>query len=144
MDQFHATAVAYYGFGILIRGPSGSGKSDLALRLIDDDADLIADDRVVIKVVGKELRLSPPESISGLIEVRGIGVVKIKTVRDIPLCLVVELELSNQTKRMPEIKEETIKDISIPIISINAFESSSLAKIKIVLRYLDKKIELIS
>jgi serine kinase of HPr protein (carbohydrate metabolism regulator) len=144
MDQFHATAVAYYGSGILIRGPSGSGKSDLALRLIDDDADLIADDRVVIKVVGKELRLSPPESISGLIEVRGIGVVKIKTVRDIPLCLVVELELSNQTKRMPEIKEETIKDISIPIISINAFESSSLAKIKIVLRYLDKKIELIS
>ena len=144
MDQFHATAVAYYGSGILIRGPSGSGKSDLALRLIDDDADLIADDRVVIKVVGKELRLSPPESISGLIEVRGIGVVKIKTIRDIPLCLVVELELSNQTKRMPDIKEESIKDISIPIIGINAFESSSLAKIKIVLRYLDKKIELIS
>ena len=144
MDQFHATAVAYYGSGILIRGPSGSGKSDLALRLIDDDADLIADDRVVIKVVGKELRLSPPESISGLIEVRGIGVVKIKTVRDIPLCLVVELEPSNQTQRMPEIKEESIKDISIPIININAFESSALAKIKIVLRYLEKKIELIS
>ena len=144
MDHFHATAVAYCGSGILIRGPSGSGKSDLALRLIDDDADLIADDRVVIKVVEKELRLSPPESISGLIEVRGIGVVKIETVQDIPLCLVVELEPSYQTQRMPEIKEELIKDVSVPIININSFESSALVKIKIVLRYLEKKIELIS
>jgi HPr kinase/phosphorylase len=143
MDQFYATAVIYCGFGILIRGPSGSGKSDLALRLIDDGADLIADDQVVIKAVGQELYLSAPDSLSGLIEVRGIGVIKIEYVSDIRLCLIVELDPSNEIQRIPTIKEELIKNIPVPVINMYAFESSVLAKIKIILGYLDKKIELI-
>jgi HPr kinase/phosphorylase len=143
MDQFYATAVIYCGFGILIRGPSGSGKSDLALRLIDDGADLIADDQVVIKAVGQELYLSAPDSLSGLIEVRGIGVIKIEYVSDIRLCLIVELDPSNEIQRIPTIKEELIKNIPVPVINMYAFESSVLAKIKIILGHLDKKIELI-
>ena len=143
MNQFYATAVIYCGFGILIRGPSGSGKSDLALRLIDDGADLIADDQVVIKAVGQELYLSPPDSLSGLIEVRGVGVIKIEYVRDIRLCLIVELDPRNEIQRIPKIKEELIKKIPVPVINMYAFESSVLAKIKIILGYLDKKIELI-
>ena len=143
MDQFYATAVIYCGFGILIRGPSGSGKSDLALRLIDDGADLIADDQVVIKAVGQELYLSPPDSLSGLIEVRGVGVIKIEYFRDIRLCLIVELDPRNEIQRIPKIKEELIKKIPVPVINMYAFESSVLAKIKIILGYLDKKIELI-
>jgi HPr kinase/phosphorylase len=143
MDQFYATAVIYCGFGILIRGPSGSGKSDLALRLIDDGADLIADDQVVIKAVGQELYLSAPDSLSGLIEVRGIGVIKIEYVSDIRLCLIVELDPSNEIQRIPTIKEELIKNIPVPVINMYAFESSVLAKIKIILGHLDKKIKLI-
>ena len=143
MNQFYATAVTYCGFGVLIRGPSGSGKSDLALRLIDDGAGLVADDQVVIKAVGQELYLSPPDSLSGLIEVRGVGVIKIEYVRDIRLCLIVELDPRNEIQRIPKIKEELIKKISVPVINMYAFESSVLAKIKIILGYLDKKIELI-
>jgi serine kinase of HPr protein (carbohydrate metabolism regulator) len=143
MNQFYATAVTYCGFGILIRGPSGSGKSDLALRLIDDGAGLVADDQVVIKEVGQELYLSPPDSLSGLIEVRGVGVIKIEYVSDIRLCLIVELDPRNEIQRIPKIKEELIKKILVPVINMYAFESSVLAKIKIILGYLDKKIELI-
>ena len=143
MNQFYATAVTYCGFGILIRGPSGSGKSDLALRLIDDGAGLVADDQVVIKAVGQELYLSPPDRLSGLIEVRGVGVIKIEYVRDIRLCLIVELDPRNEIQRIPKIKEELIKKIPVPVINMDAFESSVLAKIKIILGYLDKKIELI-
>ena len=143
IDQFFATAVTYCGFGVLIRGPSGSGKSDLALRLIDDGAGLIADDQVVIKSVGQKLFLSPPDSLLGLIEVRGIGVIKIAYVRDIRLCLIIELDPSNEIQRIPTIEEELIKNIPVPVISMDAFESSVLAKIKIILGYLDKKIELI-
>ena len=143
MNQFYATAVTYCGFGILIRGPSGSGKSDLALRLIDDGAGLVADDQVIIKAVGQELYLSPPDSLSGLIEVRGIGVIKIEYVRDIRLRLVVELDPSNEIQRTPIIKEELIKKIPVPVVNMHAFESSVLVKIKIILGYLEKKIELI-
>jgi HPr kinase/phosphorylase len=143
MNQFYATAVTYCGFGILIRGPSGSGKSDLALRLIDDGAGLIADDQVVIKAVQQELYLSPPDSLSGLIEVRGVGVIKIEYVRDIRLCLIIELDPSNEIQRIPVIKEELIKNIPVPVINMYAFESSVLAKLKIILGYLDKKIEFI-
>ena len=143
IDQFYATAVTYCGFGVLIRGPSGSGKSDLALRLIDDGAGLIADDQVVIKAVDQKLFLSPPDSLLGLIEVRGVGVIKIAYVRDIRLCLIIELDPSNEIQRIPIIEEELIKKIPVPVINLCAFESSVPAKIKIILGYLDKKIELI-
>ena len=144
MEQVYATAVAYRGFGILIRGPSGSGKSDLALRLIDDGANLIADDQVIIESVREELYLSSPDTISGLIEVRGFGVIKIESVRDVKLGLIVDLDPSFKTQRSPKMKEELIKNIIVPVINMKAFESSVLARIKLILGYLEKKIELTS
>ena len=143
MDQLYATAITYCDYGVLIRGPSGSGKSDLALRLIDDGASLIADDQVIIKAVRQKLYLSPPDSISGLIEVRGIGVIKINYVRDIRLHLIIDLDQGNKIQRIPIMNKELIKNISVPVFNLNAFEISTLVKIKIILGYLDKKIELI-
>ena len=143
MDLFHGTAVLYRGFGILIRGPSGSGKSDLALRLIDDGADLIADDQVIIKSVGEILQLSSPDKISGLIEIRGVGVVRIKYVSGVPLGLILDINPRKKLKRMPIIKKELIGSISIPVISIDAFESSAVAKIKIFMQCLGNEIKLI-
>ena len=143
MDLFHGTAVLYRGFGILIRGPSGSGKSDLALRLIDDGADLIADDQVIIKSVGEILQLSSPDNISGLIEVRGVGVVRIKYVSSIPLGLIVDINPRKKLKRMPITKKELIGNISIPVITINAFESSAVAKLKVFLQCLGNEIKLL-
>jgi serine kinase of HPr protein (carbohydrate metabolism regulator) len=144
MDSFYGTAVAYYGCGVLIRGPSGSGKSDLALRLIDDGGILIADDQVLIKFVGKELHLSAPNSISGLIEVRGVGVLKIKHVSGVPLSLIVDINTKEQLQRLPAIKKEVINDIHISVIRINAFESSAIAKIKVFLQYLKNEVKLIT
>ena len=143
MDLFHGTAVLYRGFGILIRGPSGSGKSDLALRLIDDGADLIADDQVIIKSVGEILQLSSPDKISGLIEVRGVGVVCIKYVSSIPLGLIVDINPRKKLKRMPITKKELIGNISIPVITIDAFESSAVAKIKVFIQFLGDEIKLL-
>ena len=144
IEQVYATAVAYHSFGILIRGPSGSGKSDLALRLIEDGANLISDDQVNIQAVKKQLYLSPPDNIAGLIEVRGFGVIKIKSVRDINLRLIVDLDPSSTTERTPIMKEESIKNIMVPVVSLKAFENSILARIKLIIGYLEKKIELIS
>ena len=144
MDSFHGTAVSYHGCGILIRGPSGSGKSDLALRLIDDGAILIADDQVQIKFVGKELHLSAPNSISGLIEIRGVGVIRIKHVSRVPLSLIVDINTKEQLQRLPAIKKEVINNIHISVIRINAFESSTIAKIKVFLQYLKNEVKLIT
>ena len=144
MDQIYATAVAYCGVGVLIRGPSGSGKSDLALRLIEDGANLIADDQVIIESVRNELYLSPPDSVSGLVEVRGFGVIKIESVRNVKLRLIIDLDPSFKTERGPIMKEELIKNIIVPVINVKAFESSVLARIKLILGYLENKIELTS
>ncbi|MBT3989792.1 MAG: aldolase [Rhodospirillaceae bacterium] len=143
MTQLHATAVALDGIGVLIRGPSGSGKSDLALRLIDDGADLIADDRVELDTVDGKLHLTAPVTIRGLIEVRGIGLVNIGAVQDVPLALIVELKPRDKTERLPEVKEELIDGITIPVIDIDAFEISAPAKIKMALHIQDGKASLI-
>ena len=143
MTQLHATAVALDGIGVLIRGPSGSGKSDLALRLIDDGADLIADDRVELDTVDGKLHLTAPVTIRGLIEVRGIGLVNIGAVQDVPLALIGELKPRDKTERLPEVKEELIDGITIPVIDIDAFEISAPAKIKMALHIQDGKASLI-
>ncbi|MGY8998672.1 MAG: HPr kinase/phosphorylase [Rhodospirillales bacterium] len=133
MAQFHATAIAIVNAGVLIRGPSGSGKSDLALRLIDGGAALISDDRVNIEVTGSTLYLSAPTAIRNLIEVRGLGAISISAVQNIPLCLIVNLKPSAEIDRMPEAKSEPINGITIPVIDINPFEISATSKIRIAL-----------
>lgn len=147
MTQLHATAIALNGAGVLLRGPSGSGKSDLALRLIEGGAELIADDRVEITNADDELHLSAPVTIRGLIEIRGLGIVNIGATQDIPLRLIVELIPQNKPgekiERMPEVKEEVIAGIAIPVIDIDAFELSAAAKIKIALRIQDGEATLI-
>jgi HPr kinase/phosphorylase len=134
MTQLHATAISLAGAGILIRGPSGCGKSDLALRLIDEEAILIADDRVDINLVDGKLQLSAPPTIQGLFEMRGIGVVDIGTIQNIPLKLIVDLRPGSEIERMPEIKSELIDGFDIPVFVIDPFELSALAKIKMALR----------
>ncbi|MFZ9450406.1 MAG: HPr kinase/phosphorylase [Alphaproteobacteria bacterium] len=75
--QVHATCVAIDGAGILLRGPSGAGKSDLALRLVDGGAALVADDRVDLRRRGTCLVASPPAPLRGLVEARGVGILRV-------------------------------------------------------------------
>ena len=69
----HATCVAIGDRAVLLCGPSGSGKSDLALRLIDGGAQLVADDQVVLRAEGGRIVARAPEALAGRMEVRGIG-----------------------------------------------------------------------
>ena len=90
-NNIHGTCVAFRGMGILIRGSSGTGKSDLALRLIDNNAKLVSDDQVLAVVKNGKIILSPPRSIAGKIEVRGLGIITMRYVKSSTLALVVDL-----------------------------------------------------
>ena len=143
MFLIHSTAISLNGDGILIKGPSGSGKTDLALRLIESGGKLISDDQVIIKRKAKKLFLSSPKELNGLIQLSGIGIVKADYVQNIPLELVVKLQPYKNLDPFPINKEEIIKDLSIPVLSLYSFAVSATAKIKIALDVQKNKVKLI-
>jgi HPr kinase/phosphorylase len=96
----HASSVAVDGRGLLIRGASGSGKSGLALELMALGARLIADDRTELRRAGGAVLLRCPPTIKGLIEARGIGILRVDPVSDVPLCAIVDLD-TIETERVP-------------------------------------------
>jgi len=132
----HATAVAIDGEAILLRGPSGSGKSDLALRLIDAGARLIADDQTLLRRIGDRVLVSAPPAIAGLLEVRGVGIVKVETIDPAPLALIADLILSGDIERLPERRVETIFGLSVAVIDLAPFEASAPAKLRLLRRAL--------
>ena len=143
MFIIHSAAISLNGDGILIKGPSGSGKTDLALRLIESGGKLISDDQVIIKRKAKKLFLSSPKELNGLIQLSGIGIVKADYVQNIPLELVVKLQPYKNLDPFPINKEEIIKDLSIPALSLYSFAVSATAKIKVALDVQKNKIKLI-
>lgn len=96
----HATCVAIGTKGVLILGGSGAGKSDLALRLIDHGASLVADDRTELYVARGRLCARAPKSIAGLMEVRGLGVIALPYAPSVALALAVQL--GAPAERLPE------------------------------------------
>jgi HPr kinase/phosphorylase len=136
MIRVHGTSVALSGDGVLLRGPSGSGKSDLALRLIDEGALLIADDQTELRLMGGALRLSAPSTIAGQIEVRGIGILRVDSARSAPLRLVVELVASGAVERLPEPETCELLGRPMPLIRLAPFEASAPAKLRLALRAL--------
>ncbi|HUC72992.1 MAG TPA: HPr kinase/phosphatase C-terminal domain-containing protein [Stellaceae bacterium] len=132
----HATAVAIEGEAILLRGPSGSGKSDLALRLIDGGAQLVADDQTLLRRTGGRVLASAPPAIAGLLEVRGVGVVKVEAADGVPLVLIADLVLSDDIERLPERRFATLLGLSVPVIELAPFEASAAAKLRLLRRAL--------
>ena len=124
----HATAVAIRGHAVLLIGPPGSGKSDLALRLIDRGAVLIADDRVVLTRAGDDLIAAPPATITGLIEVRGVGLIAVPHVAGVRVALVVDL--AARPDRLPEAMMYPIADVPVPAVALAAFEASAPLKVE--------------
>ena len=127
----HGTAVAIDGIGVLLRGPSRCGKSDLALRLIDAGARLIADDQVVLRRDGDAVCASAPEAIAGKLEVRGIGIVAVDIAAHAKLSLVVELVAPDAVERMPEPSHAQFLEVAVPLIRIAPFEASAAAKVRL-------------
>ena len=87
----HASCVSINEIGILLRGPSGSGKSDLTLRLIGDGAMLVADDQVQLTDVSGSLMAKAPEMLAGKLEVRGCGILAFPKLECVTVRLVVDL-----------------------------------------------------
>jgi len=131
MQLVHGTTVAIAGKGVLIRGPSGSGKSDLALRLIDGGAELVADDQTALAVGAGHLVASAPDAIAGLIEVRGLGLVRLPHQPAAPLALVVELVTAERIERLPEEMRTAFLGVDVPTIQLCAFEASAAAKVRL-------------
>lgn len=115
-NVIQATCVAVRGRGLLIQGPPGSGKSSLALALLDRGAELVGDDGLTVAAKGSVLMASPPPNIAGLIEVRNVGLLVRPTVGSVPLALA--LRLDPQAPRLPEEPETlTIAGISLPCLA---------------------------
>lgn len=130
--NIHATAVAIGGHAVLIGGPTGSGKSDLALRLIDRGATLIADDRCCIARVGDRLLVSPPPTLAGLIEVRGVGIVKLPHISGVPAALWVSLD--RPSDRLPSGDESMLlAGCRLPAIALGAFAASTPIAVELAL-----------
>ena len=130
MTLIHGTAVCFGRAGLLLRGPSGSGKSDLALRLIETGAALVADDQVELTRAGDELRATAPLSIAGLIEARGLGILRLPRVAETALRLVCDLVPRAQVERLPERRACTLLDVEVPLLALHAFDASTPAKLR--------------
>jgi len=134
MMRVHATSVALGGDGILLRGPSGSGKSDLALRLIDAGARLVADDQTELTRAGTTLEMRAPATIAGQLEVRGVGILRVPSIAVAPLRLVVDLVPPEQVERLPEPEFCTLLAVSVPLLRLAPFAASAAAKLRLALR----------
>jgi HPr kinase/phosphorylase len=134
----HATAVAIKGRALLLRGPSGSGKSDLALRLIDAGARLVADDQSELWRRGDSVIVRAPATIAGLLEVRGVGLFRLDALAEAPLALIVDLVPPDAVERLPARQTATILGVVLPLIAAAPFEASAAAKLRLTLHAFTK------
>ena len=131
-ETLHASTVALDGRAVLICGPSGSGKSDLALQLLDRGFILVSDDQTIVRRDNGRLLAAAPPNIRGKLEIRGIGIVDMETADDLPVALFVEL--TSEIQRLPDdSRERLVLDLAIPLISVDAMTASAPAKVALAL-----------
>lgn len=141
-DRVHATAIAVGDRGVLIRGPSGSGKSDLALRclacgpsaLLRDPVKLVADDQVILKSDWShgEPRLcaTAPQTLRGKIEVRGVGILEVAVRAAVDIVLIADIAREGSIERYPDPWPTVVLcGVKVPAIRLLPFESSAPLKI---------------
>ena len=133
-----ATCVVIEGAGVLLRGPPGSGKSDLALRLIDAGATLVADDGVELRCEGDAvvacLPAAAPDSVRGRIEVRGLGIAPVPTLAETRLGLVVDLVPADAVERLPLPATAELLGTKLPLLRLHGLEPSAPAKVRLAVR----------
>ena len=128
--RVHATTVAIGDRAVMIFGPSGAGKSDVGLRLIDRGAMLVADDYTDLSVVDGALLASPPATIAGKMEVRGIGIVSLPFRAPVRVVLAVRLDME---ERMPDPRMVTMAGVTLPEITIDPHGAAAPIKVELAL-----------
>lgn len=131
-NTLHLTCVAIDGCAVLIEGPSGTGKSDLALRLIDRGAVLVSDDYTMLTNDGTRLIAAAPATIAGRIEVRGVGIVAMDHLPYAPVSLLVVL--ADAMERLPEPARRLLVGIAVPVVVLRGLEPSAPIKVELALR----------
>lgn len=141
----HGTCLSLAGSGVLLVGKPGMGKSDLALRLIDQggfglsgrerQALLVADDQVVIRKLGDALIASAPPALKGKLEIRGLGIAELVTEPQVPLRLAVRLTPAAEIERLPDLGRSRMEilGIGLPLILLDPEKASAPARLRAAL-----------
>ncbi len=137
MNRLHATCVEVRGRGVLLIGPSGSGKSDLALRLMDRGAALVSVDYVDLKADAGQLTASAPERIAGKIEIRGIGIIDCPFIPSTNVQLAVDLGVPPDRFPFDALKTEYL-GISLALVRLDAHEASAPIKVEYAVEHLSQ------
>lgn len=130
----HATAVDWHGRGVLIRGPSGSGKSMLAQALIERGALLVSDDQVLLTAEPGTLVMTAPAALAGLLELRGVGLIRIPYVLAARLALVVDLVPLARVERLPDLATIALLDRRFPVLPVAGTEPLAPLRVTAALR----------
>ena len=144
MEQVHASCVAVDGLGVLIRGEPGSGKSDLTARLIDEGGHLVADDRVDLARRDGALIARAPAAIAGLLEVRGVGILRMAHLAEAAVGLVVDMVGRDEVERVPESAICDYMGVVVPLLRVWPFEPSAAAKIRFAVAALKGSVSWVS
>ncbi len=113
---------------VLITGPAGAGKSDLALRLIGRGWRLVADDYAHVTASGGVLYAVAPDTITGRMEARGVGIIPACARGSTRLSLAVELT-GGPVDRLPEPATRRVEGVALPVLRLNGFEASAVEKV---------------
>ncbi|MEQ1522121.1 MAG: HPr kinase/phosphatase C-terminal domain-containing protein [Aestuariivirga sp.] len=142
----HGTCLSLGGEGVLILGEPGSGKSSLALRLIDEPgygisgillrSELVADDQVIVTREPDRLVALAPPTLRGKLEIRGLGIVTLTTPLSVPLALVVKLQDHSAIERLPESATFDILGAALPLVEIDGKLPSAPARLRAALTWL--------
>ncbi|HEV2082254.1 MAG TPA: HPr kinase/phosphatase C-terminal domain-containing protein [Brevundimonas sp.] len=139
LQPLHATCVALFGpagwTGVLLTGASGSGKSDLALRLIHGGARLVADDATLVWRDGEALHAACPDTIAGRMEVRGLGIVAAPSRTVVRLGLVVAC-VGHPPERLPEPQVWSRDGVDLAALDVDARAPSAAAVVRHAVRRL--------
>jgi serine kinase of HPr protein (carbohydrate metabolism regulator) len=140
----HGTVVALNGAGVFLRGKPGSGKSSLALRLIDQPGcgitgealagALVADDQCHLVARDGQLIASPPQALAGLLEIRGLGIVRVAHLASCPVLMVADL--AGEGERLPGFAAErtVLAGLDLPLLHVDATAADSPARIRAALQ----------
>lgn len=129
MQSLHATCIALdASHSLLLRGPSGAGKSDLAFRMIALGARLVADDQVILRAEPDGLYAAAPCALRDMLEIRGIGLVRMPALEAAMVTLLVDLVPADAVPRLPEPAHETLFGITLPRVALEAFSAAAALK----------------